>query len=46
VIKALEGLDGVGMLDATQKRDLARLRDRPRTKRVSRRRAPATNASA
>jgi len=46
VLKALEGLAGVDLLDTTQKRDLARLRDRPRTKRTSRRRtaAPATSA--
>ena len=43
VLNALEGLAGVAMLDATQKRELARLRDRPRTKRASRRRkAPAS----
>ena len=33
VLQALEGLAGVDMLDATQKRELARLRDRPRAKR-------------
>jgi hypothetical protein len=47
VLKALEGLAGVDLLDATQKRELARLRDRPRTKRPSRRRttaAPPANA--
>jgi hypothetical protein len=41
VLKALEGLAGVDLLDATQKRELARLRDRPRTKRASRRRTAA-----
>src|SRR3954452_11061887 len=41
VLQALEGLAGVDMLDATQKRELARLRDRPRAKRPSRRRKPA-----
>jgi hypothetical protein len=37
LVKALDGLDGVRMLDATQRRELARLRDRPRAKRASRR---------
>lgn len=41
VLHALEGLAGVDMLDAGQKRELARLRDRPRTKRASRRRQTA-----
>src|SRR3954464_3872835 len=41
VLQALEGLAGVDMLDATQKRELARLRDRPRAKRAGRRRKPA-----
>ena len=45
VLQALEGLAGVDLLDATEKRALARLRDRPRTKRARRRRtAPATSA--
>ena len=33
LLKALDGLAGVGMLDTTQKRELGRLRDRPRAKR-------------
>ena len=33
LLKALDGLAGVGMLDTTQKRELGRLRDRPRGKR-------------
>jgi hypothetical protein len=37
LVKALDGLDGVRMLDATQRRELARLRDRPRPKRTGRR---------
>lgn len=37
LVKALEGLDGVHLLDATQRRELARLRDRPRAKRAGRR---------
>jgi len=41
VLKALEGLDGVSLLDATQKRELGRLRDRPRKKRGGRRAASA-----
>jgi hypothetical protein len=39
LIKALEGLDGVRMLDATQRRELARLRERPRTRRTTNRRS-------
>jgi hypothetical protein len=35
LLKALDGLAGVGMLDATQKRELGRLRDRPRARRRS-----------
>jgi hypothetical protein len=46
VIKALEGLAGVDMLDLTQKHELARLRDRPRTMRASRRRTAALATSA
>jgi hypothetical protein len=34
LIKALEGLDGVRMLDTTQRRELTRLRDRPRARRT------------
>jgi hypothetical protein len=37
LIMALEGLDGVRMLDANQRRELARLRERPRAKRTGRR---------
>lgn len=37
LVKALDGLDGVRMLDATQRRELARLRVRPRARRSSRR---------
>jgi hypothetical protein len=33
LLKALDGLAGVGMLDTTQKRELGKLRDRPRVKR-------------
>ena len=43
MLKALDGLAGVDLLDATQKRELARLRDQPRTKRASRR--PKTTAN-
>jgi hypothetical protein len=39
VIKALDALAGGDLLDATQKRDLAR--DRPRANRATRRRATA-----
>jgi hypothetical protein len=45
VLQALEGLAGVDLLDATQKRELARLRDRPRTKRASRRRKATANSA-
>jgi hypothetical protein len=45
VVKALDGLEGVKMLDATQKHELARLRDRPRRKRPRRTAAaPQTTA--
>ena len=33
LLKALDGLAGVGMLDTAQKRELGRLRDRPRSRR-------------
>jgi hypothetical protein len=33
LVRGLDGLGGVGMLDATQRRDLGRLRDRPRSVR-------------
>jgi hypothetical protein len=39
LVKALEGLDGVRMLDATQRRELTRLRERPRARRTTRRRS-------
>jgi hypothetical protein len=45
VLQALEGLAGVDLLDATQKRELARLRDRPKTKRASRRRKTTANSA-
>jgi hypothetical protein len=38
LVRALEGLEGVGMLDGTQRRELARLRERPRTRTATRRR--------
>src|SRR3954467_15961444 len=38
LVRALDGLEGVGMLDDTQRRELARLRDRPRTRSTTRRR--------
>jgi hypothetical protein len=37
LVKALDGLDGVRLLDATQRRELGKLRDRPRAKRAGRR---------
>ncbi len=36
LVRALDGLAGVGMLDATQRRELARLRERPRRTRPGR----------
>ena len=42
LVKALDGLEGVGMLDPTQRRELARLRERPRARRTTRRRALAS----
>jgi hypothetical protein len=41
LVRALEGLEGVGMLDATQRRELGRLRERPRTRASARRRRAA-----
>jgi hypothetical protein len=38
LVKALDGLDGVRMRDVSQRRELARLRERPRAKRTGRRR--------
>jgi hypothetical protein len=35
LVRALEGLEGVGMLDGTQKRELGRLPIRPRATRVN-----------
>jgi hypothetical protein len=46
VIKALDGLDGVGMLDGVQRRELARLRESPRPRRGGRARRPAKPARA
>jgi hypothetical protein len=45
LVRALEGLAGVGMLDATQRRELGRLRERPRrahARRTAKTSAPAT----
>jgi hypothetical protein len=41
LVRALDGLEGVGMLDETQLRELGRLRDRPRTRAATRRRRTA-----
>ena len=43
VVKALDGLAGVDMLDPTQRRELTKLRDRPRAKR--RRTSASTSTS-
>jgi hypothetical protein len=37
LVRALEGLEGVGMLDGTQRRELVRLRERPRARTATRR---------
>lgn len=37
LVRALDGLGGVGMLDGTQRRELGRLRERPRAKPPTRR---------
>jgi hypothetical protein len=37
LVRALDGLEGVGMLDGTQRRELGRLRERPRSKPRTRR---------
>jgi hypothetical protein len=44
LVRALEGPEGVGMLDGTQRRELGRLRERPRAKPRPRR--ARTNARA
>jgi hypothetical protein len=36
LVRALDGLAGVGLLDSTQRRELARLRERPRRTRSTR----------
>ena len=36
LLRALDGLGGVGMLDQTQRRELSRLRERPRATRSPR----------
>jgi hypothetical protein len=46
LVRALDGLAGVGMLDATQRRELGRLRERPRTRTSTRSRRPPRSASA
>jgi hypothetical protein len=46
LVRALEGLEGVAMLDATQRRELGRLRERPRAKRSTRARRPASSGRA
>jgi hypothetical protein len=42
LVRALDGLAGVGMLHDTQRRELARLRDRPRARASTRRRRTAS----
>jgi hypothetical protein len=45
LMQALDGLGGVGMLDATQRRELARLRERSRRGRAATRRVARTNGA-
>lgn len=45
LVRALDGLAGVGMLDATQRRELGRLRERPRGARSVARRATTTRTA-
>ena len=46
LVRALEGLEGVGMLDATQKRELGRVRERPGAKHNGGRRAAKRTTAA
>jgi hypothetical protein len=45
LVRALDGLEGVGMLDQTQRRELGRLRERPRTRAKGRRRTVRATAA-
>jgi hypothetical protein len=45
LVKALAGLEDVGMLEQTQRRELGRLRDRHRPRRATRSRPKPTAAS-
>src|SRR3954452_15757710 len=42
LVRALDGLEGVGLLDDPQRRELSRLRERPRTRASTRRRRPGS----
>jgi hypothetical protein len=44
LVRALDGLDGVGVLDATQRRELGRLRERSRTRASTRARRTARSS--
>jgi hypothetical protein len=44
-VRALDGLAGIGMLDATQRRELGRLRERPRQARATTRRQAKAGAA-
>jgi hypothetical protein len=46
LVKALDGLAGVAMLDATQRRELSKLRGRPRTRPAARSRRAVNGTSA
>jgi hypothetical protein len=46
LVKALDGLEGVQMLDATQRRELGKLRERPRARRTNRARRAVNGTGA
>jgi hypothetical protein len=46
LVKALDGLEGVQLLDQTQRRELGKLRERPRARRTTRSRRPAKSTAA
>jgi len=46
LVRALDGLEGVGLLDDTQRRELGRLRERPRSRASTRRRRTASGKPA
>ena len=46
LVKALDGLEGVAMLDPTQRRELSKLRERPRVRRTGRTRRAVKDTGA